>query len=134
MSSGQPETEQPDSLLFPVSQPSHWPLGAFYHSLIFTIIAVPFFVSGLVVALVLSRCTEHIGPLYAADLVGAAAGALLVIPMIAALGAHQTVILCALLACAASWCFARSAHDLRRGVQAGPGHTGSAGGAHTIQG
>jgi predicted membrane-bound spermidine synthase len=98
-----------------VSQPSHWPLGTLHLSLIFVVIAVPFFVSGVGVAVVLSRCTERIGPLYAADLGGAAAGAVLVIPAIALLGGHHTVILCACLACASALCFSRSARD-RRGM------------------
>lgn len=48
--------------------------------------SLPFFASGLGITLVMSSAKENIGRIYAFDLGGAAAGCLLVIPLISALG------------------------------------------------
>ncbi len=82
-----------------VSVETHWPLGAGYRILIFLVVLVPFFFAGLAVAIPISRFTERIGALYAADLFGAAVGAIAVVPLIGWLGGHPVVIVCAGLAC-----------------------------------
>ncbi len=89
-----------------VSVQSHWPLGVGYRTLIFLVTGVPFFFAGLTVAIPLSRFTERIGILYSADLLGAAAGALVVIPLLSLLGGHASLIACAALASLSALCFA----------------------------
>src|SRR5882724_11442847 len=51
-------------------------------SLIYALAALPFFAGGLVVTLAVSRLSAHVNAVYAADLLGAAAGCLLVIPLL----------------------------------------------------
>ena len=46
------------------------------------LVAVPFYLSGIVVALMLTRVPGKIGLTYAADMVGAALGSILVIPLL----------------------------------------------------
>jgi spermidine synthase len=86
-----------------------WPLPFSSVMAIFLIMAVPFFLSGLTVALPISRCTERIGLLYGADLVGAAAGAALAIPVLAWVGGPMAVVVCGMLACASALCFSIAA-------------------------
>jgi hypothetical protein len=47
---------------------------------IYTLAAVPFFAGGLVVTMAISRMSAHVNAVYAADLIGAAAGCLILIP------------------------------------------------------
>ena len=107
-----------------VSVPGHWQtsmgagtettaLGSGYRMLVFVVMAIPFFFAGLCVAIPLSRFTERIGLLYCADLVGAAAGALLVIPLISLLDGHPVVIVCAAFGCVAAICFSIGTPDRR---------------------
>jgi predicted membrane-bound spermidine synthase len=92
-----------------VSVGEHWPLGTGYRTLTFLVVLVPLFFAGLCVAIPISRYTERIGVLYAADLVGAAIGAVAVIPLLALLGGHPSVIACAGLACLSALCFSIAA-------------------------
>jgi spermidine synthase len=46
------------------------------------VLAVPFFLSGMVVTLALTRCNAQIGRIYAWDLLGASAGCLAVVPLL----------------------------------------------------
>ncbi len=92
-----------------VSVESHWPLTFTDRTGIFLVTVVPLFFAGLAVAIPLSRFTEKIGVLYSADLIGAAAGAVLVIPLIAWLGGHAALIACAAIACLSTLCFAKAA-------------------------
>jgi len=102
-----------------VSVQSHWPLGIFHRTLIFLVTGGPFFFAGLTVAIPLSRFTERIGVLYSADLLGAAAGAVLVIPLLAWLGGHASLIACAALASLAAACFAAAARSRSLAIGAG---------------
>jgi spermidine synthase len=72
-----------------------WPLSFGRVMSIFLVMSVPFFLSGLAVAAVISRATERIGFLYGADLCGAALGAALSIPVLALLGGPMAVVACA---------------------------------------
>jgi predicted membrane-bound spermidine synthase len=92
-----------------VSIPGHWPLGVGYRTLIFLLVLVPFFFAGLCVAIPISRFTERVGVLYAFDLIGAAVGAVCVIPLLGWVGGHPSVIACASVACLSAACFARAA-------------------------
>jgi SAM-dependent methyltransferase len=70
---------------------------------------VPFFLSGVVVTLALTRAGGRIGVLYGWDLAGAAGGALLVVPLLDRLSLTSAFILAGGAAGTAAWCFARFA-------------------------
>ena len=65
--------------------------------------ALPFFFAGCVITLAISAWTREINRLYLFDLAGAALGCLLLVPALGTLGAIDTVLLVALLACVAGW-------------------------------
>src|SRR5262249_33376259 len=67
---------------------------------------LPFFGGGLVIPLALSRLTDRITAVSAADLIGAAAGCLVLIPLLDRLGAPGVVLTAALLSVAAAVLFA----------------------------
>ncbi len=78
-----------------------------YLSVYYLGLAIPFFFSGMVVALLLSTIPARVNKLYFFDLVGAGIGCFLVIPLIPKLGAPGTVIAAALFGVIASACFAK---------------------------
>ncbi len=73
------------------------PLAVVYFSAM-----VPFFLAGIVLAVVLARTAKTAGLVYFADLGGAAAGCLLLIPLLETLGGPNTVIAAAALSGLAS--------------------------------
>src|SRR3954452_4462652 len=73
---------------------------------IYALAALPFFAGGLVVTLAISRLSAHINAIYAADLIGAAAGCLILIPLLDRLGAPGVVLAAAALSIAAAMLFA----------------------------
>jgi hypothetical protein len=73
---------------------------------IYALAALPFFTGGFVVSLAFARLTHNINLLYAADLLGAATGCLLLIPLLNRLGAPGVVLAAAGLALAAAIGFA----------------------------
>ena len=76
---------------------------------IYALAAVPFFTGGLVVTLAVSRLASRISAVYAADLIGAAVGCLLLIPLLDRLGAPGVVVTAAALALVAAVLFAPDA-------------------------
>src|SRR5689334_14350300 len=64
---------------------------------IYALAALPFFTGGGVVSLAFSRLSDRINLLYAADLMGAAAGCLVLIPLLNYLGAPGVVLTAAAL-------------------------------------
>ena len=92
---------------------------------IYALGALPFFTGGAVLALAFSRLTERINTLYAADLIGAAAGCVILVPMLNELGAPGVVISAAALSTAASIGFA-PAHWRVRSTAAGLAILGAA--------
>src|SRR5436189_64088 len=64
---------------------------------IYALAALPFFTGGLVITLAISRLTSRINAVYAADLIGAAAGCLVLIPLLDRLGAPGVVLSAAAL-------------------------------------
>ena len=76
--------------------------------LIYLLAAIPFFVGGAGVAVAVSRLHGDIGRVYAADLVGAAAGCLLLIPVLNVLGGGGAILFAAWLGTVARVCFARA--------------------------
>lgn len=75
---------------------------------IYALAALPFFTGGFVVSLAFARFTDRINVLYAADLLGAATGCLLLIPLLNQLGAPGVVITAAGLGLGAAVAFAGS--------------------------
>ena len=59
---------------------------------IYALAALPFFTGGLIVTLAISRLSSQINAIYASDLIGAAAGCLILIPLLDRLGAPGVVL------------------------------------------
>jgi hypothetical protein len=76
-----------------------------YLALIYFTSALPFFVSGTIVALAVSETIERVNRVYFFDLAGAAGGCLLLVPLLNAFGGPNTTIVAAVLfaAAAAVW-------------------------------
>ena len=73
---------------------------------IYALAALPFFTGGLVITLAISRLPARINAVYAADLIGAAGGCLILIPLLDRLGAPGVVLAAAALSVAAALLFA----------------------------
>jgi len=73
---------------------------------IYGLAALPFFSGGLTVTLAIARLSSHINAVYASDLIGAAAGCLVLIPLLDRLGAPGVVLTAAVLSAAAAALFA----------------------------
>src|SRR5471030_3518958 len=73
---------------------------------IYALAALPFFAGGLVITLAISRLSAQINAVYAADLIGAAGGCLILIPLLDRLGAPGVVLAAAALSIAAAVLFA----------------------------
>jgi SAM-dependent methyltransferase len=82
------------------------------------LIAVPFYLAGIVIALALTRIPGRIGIVYAVDLLGAALGCLIVVPLLYALDISSATLLCGAIAALGALCFRRLA-DRRGGLLAG---------------
>lgn len=70
------------------SEPSNWTLALVYFAT-----ALPFFLAGVVISLAISETIERVERVYFFDLLGAAAGCLLLIPFLNAFGGPNTVII-----------------------------------------
>ena len=84
---------------------------------IYAMAALPFFTGGLVLTLAISRLARRINAVYAADLFGAAAGCLVLIPLLDRIGAPGVVLTASALACVAAVLFA--AREGRRAIAFG---------------
>jgi spermidine synthase len=76
---------------------------------IYALAALPFFTGGMVVTLAISRLSAHVNAVYASDLIGAAAGCLVLIPLLDRVGAPGVVLTAAALALTAAVLFSPSA-------------------------
>ncbi len=72
---------------------------------IYTLAALPFFSGGAVISLAITRLSARVNVVYAADLIGAAAGCLLLLPLLNRFGAPGVVLLAAVLGGAAALLF-----------------------------
>jgi len=86
--------------------------------IIYALAALPFFTGGAVISFAFTRLTDRINVIYAADLLGAAAGCLALIPLLNGLGAPGVVLTAAALALAAAVCFAPPGRRLTIAVTA----------------
>jgi spermidine synthase len=75
---------------------------------IYLLAALPFLTGGTVISAAFARLTSRINLLYAADLIGAAAGCLALIPLLNTLGAPGVVLVASSLSLAAAVCFTRA--------------------------
>jgi hypothetical protein len=73
---------------------------------IYALAALPFFSGGLVVTFAISRFSSRVNAVYAADLLGAAAGCLILIPLLNRLGAPGVVLTAAVFSACAAIAFA----------------------------
>jgi hypothetical protein len=71
------------------------------------VLALPFYVAGIVVAVALTRIPGAVGMVYAVDLLGAALGALLVIPLLSVTNLSSAVFVVGAIAALGAWCFAK---------------------------
>jgi spermidine synthase len=78
----------------------------------YALAALPFFTGGLVLTLAISRLSDRINAVYASDLLGAAAGCLVLIPLLDRVGAPGVVLTAAALALGAGVLFAPPARRL----------------------
>lgn len=78
-------------------------------------LGVPFTLSGIVVTTALTRCGGAIGRLYAFDLIGAAAGCLMVIPLLERTNISSAIFVSGVAAAGAAYCFCRYAGVRRTG-------------------
>ena len=74
-------------------------------SLIYLVIAVPFFLGGLGIGLCLVRCVRHVNTLYFFDLLGSALGAVLAAALLKAVGSTTAVALAGSFGLVAAFCF-----------------------------
>src|SRR3989454_1484359 len=72
---------------------------------IYALAALPFFTGGLVVTLAITRMSARVNAVYASDLLGAAAGCLVLIPLLDRVGAPGVVLTTAALALTAAALF-----------------------------
>jgi hypothetical protein len=85
---------------------------------IYLLAALPFLTGGAVISLAFARMSSRISVLYAADLIGAAAGCLALIPLLNWLGAPGVVMTAAGLTSVAAVCFAPAGWRRRIGAAA----------------
>ncbi len=72
-------------------------LGGWELALVYISCALPFFCSGIIVSLVISETIERINRVYLFDLLGAACGCLLLVPMLESFGGPNTTLTVAVL-------------------------------------
>jgi spermidine synthase len=85
---------------------------------IYALAALPFFTGGMVVTLAISRFSSHVNAVYASDLIGAAAGCLVLIPLLNSVGAPGVILTAAALALTAGVLFSPATLRLRVGAMA----------------
>src|SRR5688572_9799585 len=76
---------------------------------IYTLAALPFFFGGAVISLAITRLRKQVNVVYGADLIGAAVGCLLLLPLLNRFGAPGVVLLAAVLGGAAALLFSPAA-------------------------
>jgi hypothetical protein len=99
------------SLMIPIELDSSL-IAIFALLIVMILVAVPFYLSGIVVALMLTRVPGKIGLTYAADMVGASLGSILVIPLLHWANIASATFFVAALAGIGALCFCRFA-DMR---------------------
>lgn len=93
-------------------------------ALAIVLLTIPFFLSGVVVTIALTRCGGPIGRLYAADLVGAAIGCLLVVPVLDRVDMLSAGLLTGAVVAGGAYCFLRAADAMASSAPAAPTRRG----------
>jgi hypothetical protein len=86
--------------------------------LMYVVSALPFFAGGAAISIAITRLAGSVNAVYAADLLGAAAGCLLLIPVLNQLGAPGAIVVSAVCALAAAMCWTPSAWTRRAAAAA----------------
>ena len=89
---------------------------SFNFSLIYIVVCVPFFLAGLVLSLVFSHFAKQIRQLYFWDLIGAAVGSILLIPLLPKIGTAGVLYVVAGLCMISTFCFSVDKSKLLAGV------------------
>jgi hypothetical protein len=87
--------------------------------LAYVLMAVPFIFSGIAVCLALTRYPDHVSKLYAADLLGAASGCIVIVLLLKAIDGITAVFVIALLATGAAMLLLGRSHVLSRYARIG---------------
>jgi len=98
---------------------SYTPANIALMSVLYLLSALPFFAGGAAVSIAISRLRANVNAVYAADLLGAGAGCLLLMPALNILGAPGAIVASALLGGSAAIFFADSAAYRRRVIAGG---------------
>jgi len=88
-------------------------------SVMYLVSALPFFAGGAAISLAISRLSAQVNAVYAADLLGAGTGCLLLMPALNNLGAPGAIVMSSLLGASAALCFASPAARRALAVRAG---------------
>jgi hypothetical protein len=88
-------------------------IGLYTVALTYATLSLPFVFSGICICLALTRFPRRIGALYAADLIGASLGCILLIVLLEAVDGPTAILVVAALAASGAWLFA-SMTDARR--------------------
>jgi hypothetical protein len=86
-------------------------LAGFELALVYVSCALPFFCSGIIVSLVISETIERVNRVYFFDLLGAAGGCLLLVPLLESFGGPNTTLAVAVLFAAAAGIWFNLAQD-----------------------
>lgn len=95
------------------------PRNLFLMLTIYGLAALPFFTGGTVLSVAIARLSGRVNVVYAADLAGAAAGCLLLLPLLNRLGAPGVVLAASIIAAVAACLFAPPPSRRRIGAVAG---------------
>ena len=98
---------------------SYTPANITLMSVLYLLSALPFFAGGAAVSIAISRLRADVNAVYAADLLGAGAGCLLLMPALNILGAPGAIVASALLGGAAAIFFADSKAYRQRVIAGG---------------
>jgi hypothetical protein len=89
------------------------PVNIALMSAVYLLSALPFFAGGATISLAISRLSASVNAVYAADLLGAGAGCLLLMPALNLLGAPGAIAASAILGVFAGLCLGGTRHRLR---------------------
>jgi len=84
---------------------TYTPANLAWISLVYLVSALPFFFGGSTISIAIARLSKSVNAVYAADLLGAGAGCVVLIPVVNLFGAPGAIVTSALLGIGATFCF-----------------------------
>jgi spermidine synthase len=84
---------------------TYTPANLAWISLVYLVSALPFFFGGATISIAIARLSRSVNAVYAADLLGAGAGCVVLIPVVNFFGAPGAIVASALLGIVATFCF-----------------------------